>query len=306
MIVTHNHEKFIETVIDSVLNQEVNFLYELQICDDASSDNTPQILSKYAKQHPEIITLTLNKSNLGPWKSATNTHKKCIGKYVTWLDGDDYWTHNEKLRKQVDFLESNSDYAGCFHDAQIVTTTNGIDKTASHAVSQLHADCDRYSQFNEYRSDFHPWHLLQRNMIPTASLVFRNSDNGALFGDQGEINLSLNWLLHLNIIKRSKFKYFDETWSIYNDHLQGASKKVPLNTFKEANIAILKQLLSDEYYHRFKKGIYQCITNEYLQILLNPNTMKESKATYYKASLNYVLNSFRTMIHLMKHNRNKN
>ena len=304
VIVTHNHEKFIENVVDSVLGQQMNYTYEVQICDDASTDKTQEILSAYARKHPELINLTINEENQGPWKSATTVHKKCIGKYITWLDGDDYWSNNKKLGKQVEFLESNSDYVGCFHDAQIVTMANGNEVPETWSSSQLLNDCDRYSQFNEYRSDFHPWHLLQRNMIPTAALVFRNAEQKELFGDIPEVNLSLNWLLHLNIIKRSKFKYFNETWSIYNDHLEGASKKVPLNDFKEANIAILKQLLTDEYYHRFKKGIYQCITDEYLQILLNPTTMKESKTLYYKASFNYVLNSIRTMIHLMKYNRN--
>lgn len=303
IIVTYNHEKFIANSIDSIIKQEVDFKYELLICNDASSDKTNEILSSYKASYPDLIKVFHNESNEGPWHSANKTHQKCTGKYITWLDGDDYWTYDKKLQKQVDFLEANPEYIGCFHDAQIVTTPNDSSSANDHSTQQLLDDCDRYSQFNEYRSDFYPWHLLQRNIIPTASLVFRNIDNLSLFAGPHEVNLSLNWLLHLRIIKSSKFKYFDEPWSVYNDHPEGASKKVVLNLFKEANISILESLLSDEYYSKFKKGIYQSITNEYLQILLNPATFKESKKLYYKASINYLINSFKTAVHLSKYYR---
>ena len=50
MLQTYNHEKFIEESIESVLEQETNFDFEILIGDDESTDKTREICIKYAKK----------------------------------------------------------------------------------------------------------------------------------------------------------------------------------------------------------------------------------------------------------------
>ena len=91
-----------------------------------------------------------------------------------------------------------------------------------------------------------PWALIERNIIPTASLIFRNTDIVGFLKKYSASEFSLSWALHLEIIKGSKFKYFNETWSVYNDHPRGISKKYDIVDFKLNNIKILESLLLDK------------------------------------------------------------
>ena len=53
--VAYNDEKYIEQMLQSVLNQKVNFSYELLIHDDSSTDKTSIIIKKYQEKYPNII-----------------------------------------------------------------------------------------------------------------------------------------------------------------------------------------------------------------------------------------------------------
>ena len=108
--ITYNQEKYIGQAIESFLKQKTSFLYEVVVYDDASSDETPEIVLKYARQNPDIIKPILSKENQyskGGFKKVFDVIEPMIsGKYIAFCDGDDYWIDSYKLQKQVDILES--------------------------------------------------------------------------------------------------------------------------------------------------------------------------------------------------------
>lgn len=120
IVITYNHENYIRQALDSILNQKVNFKYEILVGDDASTDGTPDILKEYKKKYPERIRLKLWKRNMGPTKNDYFLKKHARGKYIAQLEGDDYWTDENKLQIQVGFLEKHTDYIGCTHEFQII------------------------------------------------------------------------------------------------------------------------------------------------------------------------------------------
>jgi len=108
---TYNHENYIAEAIQSVLMQKTGFGLELVIGEDCSTDRTREICKKYESDYPGIVRLILNKKNLGLKHNFFNVGANCKGKYIAYLEGDDYWTDPYKLQKQVDFLEAHDDYA---------------------------------------------------------------------------------------------------------------------------------------------------------------------------------------------------
>ena len=120
VMIAYNLENYIGEAIDSVLAQKVNFRYELIIGEDCSTDNTLQIAMEYQSRYPDRIKVLKREKNLGLTPNCIDTHNHCQGKYIALLDGDDYWTDENKLQMQVDFMESHPEYSGCAHQSSIV------------------------------------------------------------------------------------------------------------------------------------------------------------------------------------------
>lgn len=116
---TFNHEKYIGEAITSFLKQNTVYSFEIIIHDDASTDNTVSIIKLFQEKYPHIIKLILQDENkyskkINIWTNFTFPASK--GKYIAICEGDDYWTDENKLQKQVDFLEQNKKYVVCWTD----------------------------------------------------------------------------------------------------------------------------------------------------------------------------------------------
>jgi glycosyltransferase involved in cell wall biosynthesis len=110
IMVTYNHEKYVAEAIKSVLMQKTGFSFQLIIGEDCSKDKTRKIVEQFAMNYPARIKAVLNSENSGVHKNAQNIYKVCTGKYIAMLDGDDFWTDQYKLQKQVDFLEAYPEF----------------------------------------------------------------------------------------------------------------------------------------------------------------------------------------------------
>jgi len=116
-LITYNHGPYIKQAMDSILMQQVNFDWEIIIADDYSTDNTQEIILKYKKEYPDLFRLIFQEKNVGPARNWLDLKYASKAKYIAYIEGDDYWTDAFKLQKQVDFLESNSEYSLSCHNA---------------------------------------------------------------------------------------------------------------------------------------------------------------------------------------------
>ena len=148
---TYNHENYIGETIDGFLNQKTNFPFEIIIHDDASTDKTPLIIKEYQEKYPELIKViyqTDNKYSKGINIWTNYTFPKCQGKYIALCEGDDYWTDEKKLQKQVVFLENNPNYVVTWTD---YLNFNGTDFKENHfGFSQEMITIDYNNIFNPY------------------------------------------------------------------------------------------------------------------------------------------------------------
>ena len=156
-MITYKHEAYIKQAIEGVLMQETNFEYDLIIADDFSPDNTEAIVRNIIATHPKghIIKYFRHEKNIGMQANGMFAGQQCKGKYIAICEGDDYWTDPNKLQKQIDFLENNSEYNLVGHHA---TDSN------SKLIGKHEKDSFSFEDIY-YRT----------LIIPTASLVFRNN-----------------------------------------------------------------------------------------------------------------------------------
>ena len=106
IIPTYNDSKHIKNSIDSVLGQSFKDL-EIIIIDDGSTDNTKDILKTYIESNKIIY---LYQENKGQLHAKNNGILVAKGNYLAFLDSDDEWIDNDKLTKQVNFLDKNPEY----------------------------------------------------------------------------------------------------------------------------------------------------------------------------------------------------
>lgn len=118
--ITYKHEAYIRTSLDAILEQQVNFTYEIIIGEDHSPDGTAEIVREYAEKYPEKIKAYIRPENIGAKHNFLHCFFNCQGEYIVHIEGDDYWTDPLKLQCQVDFLDQHPNASACFHNAEII------------------------------------------------------------------------------------------------------------------------------------------------------------------------------------------
>lgn len=124
VVLCYNHEPYLRQALDSIFSQKVNFSYEVLLGDDASSDHSQEIMKEYKRKYPDKVRLFLRKKNVGATRSGYYLGTQSRGKYFTTLESDDYWSDENKLQKQIDFLEANPDFYACTHACTVVDENN--------------------------------------------------------------------------------------------------------------------------------------------------------------------------------------
>jgi len=210
---TYNHENYIRQTLESILNQQVNFEFEVIVGDDASPDSTPKIIQEYQAKFPTIIKPLLHPKNLGGYGKGNTlaTLSVCQGKYIAAMDGDDYWTNPLKLQKQVDFLDKNPDFVACFHNALIHF------EDGSHPDMCVNDDHQRaVTTIEDLVGEDEIWYMA------TSAVMFRNGvikSYPQWFHDSKSGDIPRYILLG----KNGKFFYINEIMSVYRKNGGGMS-----------------------------------------------------------------------------------
>jgi len=114
VMAVYNHEATVAEALESALMQVMPYRSVIYCFNDASSDKSGEILSDYAKRYPDKINVYTNPKRLGSGKDSYFYQQPSIkGRYWCLLAGDDYWTSCDKLAKQIAFLDSHPNFAGC-------------------------------------------------------------------------------------------------------------------------------------------------------------------------------------------------
>ncbi|MBN1597138.1 MAG: glycosyltransferase [Bacteroidales bacterium] len=208
-MIVYNQEAYIEQALKGILMQKTNFLFEIIIGEDCSTDHTKQIIEKFATLYPDNIKPFYHPENIGMMRNFTHTLNRCEGEYIAICEGDDYWIDEYKLAKQIEVLDANRDIMLSFHNTKCINSRkkriyNSNDGEADGSVFTI--------------EDL----LTRKWFIMTASIVFRN-----VFKDSYP-----NWFkrirngdmaLELMLADKGNFIYTDKVMAVYRQHIHGAS-----------------------------------------------------------------------------------
>ena len=207
LCITYNHEKYIRQCLDSILSQQTNFEYEVIIHDDASTDNTVNIINEYRSKDSRVklIAQTKNQYQQGVRGMFMKFLLPLVkSKYIAICEGDDYFNDNLKLQRQADFLDAHPDHSICFHPVNVVTE-NSTHKRVFPSMNQV-----------EKGINFET--LLKCNFIQTNSVMYRRIG----YAELSQANfMPSDWYLHIYHARVGKIGFLEKAMASYRRHSAG-------------------------------------------------------------------------------------
>lgn len=203
--ISYNQDQYLAQTLDSFLMQKTNFSFEVIVHDDASVDNTRKILRGYVNKYPDIIKVIYAKSNRFSKKDysfISELFKIAKGKYIAMCEGDDYWTDNNKLQLQVDYLEKYKSHAMCFHPISI--------KFENSKEDNLYPK-KKYWKMMTLED------IIKENFIPTNSVMYRKQD----YSDLSTTTLPSDWYLHAYHANFGSIGFINRNMAVYRRNDNG-------------------------------------------------------------------------------------
>lgn len=263
----YNHGKYIRDALNGFVMQKTDFRFEILIHDDASTDNTADIIREFEAKYPDKIKpiyQTENQYSKNVWITDVYQLRRSKGKYIAICEGDDYWTDPDKLQKQYDALEAHPEIDICVHASTLVNASDGsVSGTVEHGseVTVIPAQnvIEGGGDFVSTNSIFVRREILtdRRKFVDVCPLDYTYQISGAL---------------------RGGMLYLPDNMSAYRVSVPG-SWSVSNNKNRRGNLAFVKELMAglkqldtdtDKKYHGIisKKRFRLFLSKVHLRLLI--------------------------------------
>ena len=257
-LITYAHENYVETCLQNILNQEVDFTYEIIIGEDCSPDKTAEIVKKYAEQFPEKIKAFIRPKNVGAKINFLHCFFECKGEYIVHIEGDDYWTDPKKLQTQVDFLDANPNASACFHNAEIVF------EDGSGFAPQLinKPDQKKWVHSADFLGEKETWFMATASVMMRAQFV-QTLPEWFFESKSGDIPL------YVILAEQGPIGYIDKIMSVYRKNEGGMSYTDSVQSEVFLNNRIFMYSKINEHTRQKYESLVHHIIYEYLLLKIH-------------------------------------
>lgn len=269
IIPTYNRANLLPRTIKSVLNQTYQD-FEIIIVDDASTDNTKEIV--YGFHDDRIGYVKLSKNSGSSSRPRNIGLSGARGKFIAFLDSDDEWLPTF-LARLVDRINQSLDTVGLVYCGLIVESSDGRSPYIVH---------------NKQRGKVWPRTLEICVSSTTSSLIKKECfDRAGLFDDSDK--RYDHWDMWIRLSKHCEFEYIPEALAQYNCHISQKSRMDEALRMK----AILERYRVDYAQHPMQAGIAQLR----LGLVYMKEGNKKESLKYIIPNLKYALRVFSDFRH---------
>ena len=272
ILLTYNHERFLVQAIESVLAQRTRAPFELLISEDCSTDRSREIIDRFVTRHPDRLRVFLSERNLNSNECTLRALRAGHGRYVAFLDGDDYWTSNDKLQRQVDFLDGHQQCSMCFHKAIVIRDDGGaapreFTATTLPTITQL-PDLLRGNYIVGCTA------MIRRDVLQDIPAWYEH----APYGD---------WPLYVFAAQRGSIGFLPEAMSVYRLHDEGVWSSAPRDRQIQGNVQFYNSILA-HLGPSFRPQILPRLARHYFEL----GVLKKDAGRYVEA-VEYLVTSIR-------------
>lgn len=207
--ITFNQVNYIRQCLDGFVMQKTKIPVEIVIHDDASTDGTQDIIREYIEKYPNFqwkpVFQKTNKYKEGKGILAPYVFPKCTGKYIAICEGDDYWTDENKLQKQVDWLESHPDYVLIADNALVCNSITNKEYLFNQSEDRDYSIAD----------------MISVRRFPTAGVLFRTS---AKDGFVDACRYHYDTMMWCYFATKGKIRFSSHVSSVYRRGMQGITE----------------------------------------------------------------------------------
>lgn len=283
IIPNYNYSQFIKKRIDSILDQTFKD-FEIIILDDASTDNSIEIIEKYLNfPNIKFIKNEINSGN--PFKQWYKGFLEAKGDIIWFAEADDY-SEPDFLKK---LLPSFKDYsvALSYCDSYIINETDEITGDYKSYLEKLDSNHWETSYIVNAQKEIN-FGLGVKNSIPNASavLIRKNCINKDIFENTFEFSFSGDWYFYTQIVKGNKISFNSEKLNYHRKHNQTITSVFNSNKadilLKEAEI-IHKNITESYILNNSFLSKWEYYINEQIKALY-PNAINTEFNKYYPYS----------------------
>lgn len=272
----YNHGQYLRDALEGFVNQKTDFLFEILVHDDASTDNSPEIIREYEEKHPDLIKpiyQTENQYSKCMWPTIYYQTPRAKGKYIATCEGDDYWIDPLKLQKQYDFMESHPEYTMCAGSTRWLNLKTGqcekrcffesdTDVSLEDLIVGTPGNYFHYSAFF-VKTDIFAQYPQWRSLCP--------------IGDYPLMLLAgMNGKVHVMADEMSVYRYFAEnSWTVRTDNDERRAR-VSRDMIKSL------EMLNQETQFRYEKWVRQRINRHKYTLALMEHDLKSLRSDELK------------------------
>ena len=228
IIPSYNHSKYITETIESILGQTYDN-FELIVIDDGSQDNSIEIIEKLRLNNKFIFIKRENKGLCETLNEGINLSR---GKYIAICASDDIYL-KDKIKLQVDFLETNPNYALCY--GKIISFDNDGNQ--------------KFINSKRYKSGKLFLDLIKTNFVPAVTQMYRKD----IFDNIGGFDKDLwieDWDMLLRISYSYEIGFLDKYLAMYRNHGENMSGGKNIRKMYENELKILNKWKDTEAYSK--------------------------------------------------------
>jgi len=257
-LITYNNEAHIEDTITSILQQNVNFNYEIVVGDDCSTDRTLDIINHYASKNPSLFKIKKNDTQLGILRNFKTTLDRCNGNYIFDIAGDDVLKGDSALQKMVNILKN---------DSSLGYVDSGYDRLEDHnnSISHFKNKDSITAKELEYKSNVLLGKITPIGTCYNKAHLYKHVD----FETYLEMNINIeDYPILVDLIMNTNVARIDESLHIYRIHENSYShsKQLKNNLYQKNQMKQLFDFFSNKY--SFHQDLINTYKNNHLKEIL--------------------------------------